>query len=79
MMCRSTQGVVLSLHVSYESKSLLPGVSWHKGWLAVPDRGLSSEVQENPSEGVFSSICNLQVARVLKVFISGECTVKTLL
>ena len=56
MMCRSTQGVVLSLHVPYESKSLLPGVSWHKGWLAVPDRGLSSEVQENPSEGVFSSI-----------------------
>lgn len=56
MTCRSTQGVLLSLRVSCESKSLLPGVSWHKGWLAVLDRGLSSEVKENPSEGVFSII-----------------------
>lgn len=46
--------MVLSLCVSYESKSLLPGVSWHKGWLAVPDRDLFSEVKENLLEVSFS-------------------------
>lgn len=38
------------LYVSCESKSLL-GVWWHKGWLTVRDRGLSSEVEESSSGG----------------------------
>ena len=54
MMFRSTQCSVLSLIVSCESKSLFLGVWLHKGWLTVPDRGLSSEVEESPS-GVFSN------------------------
>ena len=61
MMCRSSQDMALSLGVSCESKSLL-GVWWHKGWLAVHDRGLSSEVEESSSGGVFpiDEICSLQ-------------------
>ena len=51
-MCRSRQGLVHFLYVSCESKSLLLGVWWHKGWLAVRDRGLSSEVEESSSGGV---------------------------
>ena len=34
-----------------------------EGWLAVPGRGLSSEVEESPSGGVFSNRWNIQVAR----------------
>ena len=43
---------------SYESKSLLPGVSWHKGWLTVLDSGLSNGVEESLSGDVFSSRWN---------------------
>lgn len=46
---------MLSLDVSRDSRSLLPGVWWHKGWLAGPDRGLTSEGEESLSEGVFSN------------------------
>ena len=51
IMCRSSQDLVHFLYVSCESKSLL-GVWWHKGWLAIHDRGLSSEVEESSSGGV---------------------------
>lgn len=30
------------------------GICWHKGWLAVPDEELSSEVEESLSGVVFS-------------------------
>ena len=43
------------LNVSCESKSLFLEVWWHKGWLAIPDMGLSSEVEESSSGGIFSS------------------------
>ena len=45
MMCRSIQFSALSLGVSCVSKILFLGVWCHKGWLAVLDRGLSSEVE----------------------------------
>lgn len=45
-MFGSGQALVLSLHMSHGSKSLLPGVWWHKGWLADPERGLSGKVVE---------------------------------
>ena len=61
-MCRSNQDLVLSLDVSCESRSLCSGVWWHTGWLSVPDRGLSSKVEENPSGVDFSNRRNLQVA-----------------
>ena len=46
---------MLSLDVSHESRSLFPGVWWHKGGLAVLDKGFSSEIEESPSGGVFSN------------------------
>ena len=54
-MYGSSQGFMLSLDVSHESRSLFPGVWWHKGGLAVLDKGFSSEIEESPSGGVFSS------------------------
>ena len=33
-----------------EYKSLFPEIWWHKGWLSVPDRGLTSEFEDSPSE-----------------------------
>lgn len=32
--------------MSCESKSLFPGVCWHKSWLAVTDRGLYRETED---------------------------------
>ena len=63
MMCRSIWGSMLSLSVSHEAKSLFLGVCWHEGWLAVPDRRLSSKVEENSSAGVFSNTQNPQVSK----------------
>ena len=79
-MCRSGQSSVLSLGMSHESKSLFFGVWWHKGWLAVPDRGLSREVEESSSGGSFpiDEISRLQGV-MLKVFVARECTMKRLL
>ena len=54
-MCRSSQGLVFSLDVTRESKSLFLGVWQHKGWLMVPDRGLSSELEGTLSGGVLSN------------------------
>lgn len=54
---------MLSLGVSCNSKTLFPGVWQHKGWLAVPDKTLSNNVEENPSGGKFSKRQNLQFAR----------------
>ena len=51
----SSQNLVLSLGVSHEYRGLFLGVWWHKGWLTVFDRGLSSEIEESSSGGVFSS------------------------
>lgn len=55
MMCGSRRGLVLSLGVSCESKSLFCGVWWHRGWLAVPAQGLFSEVKESLPGSIFSS------------------------
>ena len=64
MTCTSSQGSVLFfLGVLCEPKSLFFGVWWHKGWLAVPDRDLSSEMEESSSGGDFSNRQKLQVAR----------------
>lgn len=46
IMCRSSQGFVLSLGVSRDSKSQFFGVWHHKDWLAVSD-------EESPSGGAF--------------------------
>jgi len=43
MICRSSQGLVLSLGVSHESGGF-PAVWRHKGWFVVPDKSLPSEV-----------------------------------
>ena len=43
MMYRSTQGSVFSLGISCEPKSIFPEVWWHKVWLVVHDRILSTE------------------------------------
>ena len=63
MVCGSSQCLALFLGVSHESKSLFLCLWWHKGWLAILDRGLSSEVEESSSGGVFSNGQYLQVAR----------------
>ena len=55
MMCGSSQRLVLPLNVSCESKSLFFEVWWHKGWLAMPDVVLSSEVEDSSSGGILSS------------------------
>ena len=61
MICQSSWGLVLSLGVSHESKSQFLGVGWHKGWLAIPDRGLSIEIEESSSGGAYS---NRQISRL---------------
>lgn len=60
---KSSQYLVLSLGMSHESKRLLPQVWWHKSWLAVPDRGLSSNAEECSLAGVFCNRRNLQITR----------------
>lgn len=52
IMCRSSEGLVLSLGVSDESESLFLGIWQHKGWLAVLDRGLFRKVDKSSSESV---------------------------
>lgn len=49
--------------MSHESESLLPVAWWPKGWSAGSDRGLSNEVEESLSRGVFSNRCSVQVAK----------------
>lgn len=69
MVYRSRQGLMPSLDVSHESKSLFPGDSWHKGWSVAPDRCLSSKVEKSLSAGVISNRENLEAEGVmLKVF-----------
>ena len=63
MICRSSQGLELSLSVPHESKSLFLGVLRHKGWSAVPDRGLSTEVKGSSFGSIFSNRQNLQVSQ----------------
>lgn len=60
---RSTQDLMLSLGVSYDSKSLLLGVRQCKSWLVVLDKSLSNEVEESSSGGVFFNRQNLQLAK----------------
>ena len=38
-------GLLLSLGVSCESKSLFPWAWWHKGWLTVPDRAFPARLK----------------------------------
>ena len=54
MMASSSQSLVLPIGGSYKSKSLFLEVWQPKGWLVVPDKDLSNEV-ENSSGGVFSN------------------------
>jgi len=72
--------LLLCLAVLCKYKSLFPGFWMQKGWLVVPDRVLSSEVEESLSGGVFSSneISRLEGV-MLRVFISQERSVKRLL
>ncbi|XP_064448745.1 uncharacterized protein LOC135364545 isoform X6 [Mirounga angustirostris] len=63
LVYRSSQGLVPSLNVSRGPKSPFPGIWQHKVWLAVCDKGLSREVEENLCGGVFSNGETLQVAR----------------
>ena len=64
----------------YKYKSLFPVFWVQKGWLVVPDRIISSEVEESLSGGVFSSneISRLEGV-MLRVFIFQERSVKRLL
>lgn len=63
MVCRSSQGLGLSLDAPCESKSLFPRVWWHKSSLAVPYKGLSSKVKESFSSGAISNRQYLQFER----------------
>ena len=60
MVCRSSQGLVLSLDASCESKSPFPGVWWHKDCLAVPDEAFPERL-ESLSGDVFSNRRNLHM------------------
>lgn len=62
MIYRSYWGLVLALDVSRESRRLLPGIWWHKGWLEAHDRCFPTDIGESVSGDVFSSKWNLQVA-----------------
>lgn len=76
-MCRSSQGLVLSLDVSHEPR-VFPGVWRHKGWFAVPNKSLSSEVErilEVPLPTKKSSGCKMYYLRSLS---PPECTVKNM-
>lgn len=74
-MCRSSQ-VQCFLCVSLESKSLLFGYFWQSNLLAVPDRGLFSNIKKS-SGSVFSSTQSIQVKGVMfKVSVSQESTEK---
>lgn len=53
IVCRSSQGLVLSSGVWSEFKSICFGICCYKGWLAVSDRNLSSEIEEISSRGIF--------------------------
>ena len=77
---RFSQGLVLFWDVSCEMKSLFPGVWQHKGWLAVPESGLSSEIKWDSLEVSFlvNEISKVQ-DMMLKVFISWEGSVRRLL
>ena len=53
---QSGQDLVLSLGMLCESRvCLFLGFWWHKCWLAVPETGLSIQVEEISSGGIFSS------------------------
>ena len=60
---RSSQGSVLSLGMSGKSKGLFFRVLQDKGWLEIPDKSLSSNVEEPSSESVFFKRENPQIAR----------------
>lgn len=47
MVCNSSQALGLALDASHRFRNLFPGVWWHKGGLAVPDKGMSDEVEES--------------------------------
>lgn len=73
-------GLGAFFRLSRESRSLLPGVGRHKGWLAGPDKGLSREVEESLLKVPFliGEVSSFQSV-LLTVFISLEYTVKRLL
>lgn len=73
-------GLRAFFRLSRESRSLLPGGRRHKGWLAGPERGLSSEGEESLLKVSFliGEVSSFQSV-LLTVFISLEYTVKRLL
>ena len=81
--CKSGQSLVFSLSVLYESKSLLPGVWQHKGWLAVSDKDLSREVKEKLLQMSFliSKISSCEVWCLKSSPLNGtlwkNCSIKT--
>lgn len=44
-------------------KVVFLGVRWHKGWLVILSRDLSSDAEDGSSRNVFSSKQTLQVTR----------------
>ena len=79
MVCRSSQGLVLSLDVLHESKSLFSGVWQHKGRLAAAGAfpGRLKRVLLEVSFPI-DEISRLKGV-ILKVFISQEYTMKKIL
>ena len=63
MICSFRQGLVLSLGLSCESKSLFLEEWQHKDRSAVSEKDLSNEIEENPYRGAFPNRRNLQVSR----------------
>lgn len=56
-------------------KSLFTGVWKHKGWLAVPDRGLSNKVEESLFGGIFLPIDEISsFQNVMLKILSPEST-----
>ena len=59
MICRSNQGLVLSSGVSCKHRSLLLEV----GHTGLANRGLSREIGQSPSRGIFSDCQHLHIAK----------------
>ena len=77
MECRSSQVLVLSVNVTHGSKDLFFAVWQHRGWLTVPDKGLSNKRVFLDMSFLIDEIPGLQ-GMMFKVFVSGEYTVERL-
>ena len=63
VVCRSSQGWVLSLDLLCESWSLFPGVWQHQDSLAAPEKGLLSKAEESLARGDSFNRQRVQVAK----------------